>query len=172
MGETQVYDGQEVEGFERLDDDHPALKALRSERTLNKELRTTLGLQKIVAQYPNLGLTAEDFEGLSTVEQFEARAARLATLAGSGKPAVEPPNPDEPEPAQEPAVELSDAEKAFARMGNPLSATPPTGAKRLSVQEAQALYKKDRAEFEKARAAGLIDLGVTMTDRGGSLVFE
>jgi hypothetical protein len=160
----------ENEEFAELDSDHPALKALQAERKLNRELRGALALSAIVGKYPDLGLSPEDFEGL-TPDKYEARAARLASLRQAA--ATPPPAPAPaltPEPEQQ--VELSETEKAFARMSQPLSATPPAAEKKLSLNEAQTLFKRDRAEFERLRAAGRIELGVKAVDRGGSVIFE
>jgi hypothetical protein len=157
---------QQIEAFAtELGDDHPAVKALRTERTERKAAQRTVKVLEVLGQYPTAGIKAEDVEGLA-LDKIEALAQRLVAT-----PAPSAPKPDEPKP--ETQVEPTPAEKAFAQAQAIPEGTPPkVTAQKLGLNAAWALRKKNPAEYERLRAAGMIDLGVVPEDRGGSIVFN
>lgn len=154
---------EEQEALEQLPEDHPLVKALRATRSELRTERSGRHIAELKAQYPDLGLTPEDFEGL-TPDKFEARAQRLASLRGT---TVTPPPPPEPK------VEDSVQRTAFERIQEPVEGTPPTaGGPMISIQEAFALQKSDPAEFEKFKAAGRIKGWPKVSDEGGRVTFS
>ena len=156
-----LTDSELAEIAKELDPDHPVLKALREERQARKSAERRAKFTEIAVKYPQVGLTADDFEGLSP-DKWEARAERLAGLAVPQSPQPEPPKQTEVAP---------EAAAAFARMQQPLEGSPPLSSeKKLSLQEAWPLFKRNPAEFERLRQAGRIDLPQG-TDKGGSTVF-
>lgn len=168
---AEVIDGltaEEQEALEQLPEDHPVVKALRASRSDLRKERAGRHIAELKATYPDLGLTPEDFEGL-TPDKFEARAKRLASLRGSASPAPAPPSTETPEgeTPEEPQ------RTAFERMQEPVEGTPPqTAGPTISIQEAFKLRKKDPAEFERLKAAGRIKDWPTLTDQGGRVTFS
>lgn len=169
MAEIDGLTDEEREAAEQLPLDHPLVKALKASRTDLRAERAARHVADLKAQFPDLGLTPEDFEGL-TPDKFEARAQRLAALRGTATPAPAPPStepaskePEPPEPQRE----------AFERMQRPVEGTPPTaGGPMISVQEAFALQKSDPAEFARLKAAGRIKDWPKMSDQGGRVTFS
>lgn len=161
---------EEQEALEQLPDDHPIVKALRASRSDLRTERAARHVAELKAQYPDLGLTPEDFEGL-TPDKFEARAQRLATLRGTATPPAPPSTQEEVTP---PAAPVDTPQRsAFERIQQPVEGTPPTaGGPMISIQEAFALSKSDPAEFEKFKAAGRIKGWPKTTDEGGRVTFS
>lgn len=169
---AEVIDGlsdEEREALEQLPEDHPIVKALRASRSELRKERSGRHIAELRAQYPDLGLVPEDFEGL-TPDKFEARAVRLASLRGSA-PAPTPPST---EPEIEPAKpEDTPQRTAFERIQQPVEGTPPTaGGPTISAHEAFTLMKRDPAEFERLKAAGRIKDWPEVQDQGGRVTFS
>lgn len=162
----QVKDEQIEAWATELGDDHPAVKALRAERTARKASERSAKVSEIISRFPTAGLTADDFEGLSP-DKFEGRAQRIAALSQSATPPA-------PTPTPEPAATPSPAEDAFARAAAVTDGVVPpvTEGKKLGRDEAWALMQRNPAEYERLRQAGRIDLGVTSEERGGSVIFS
>lgn len=162
-----VVDGLEaIEGFEDLPADHPVKKALISERNLREAAERTVKVQAVLAKFPTAGLSADDVQGLS-LDKIEAIATRLAETAnpGAAAPTIRP----EPDATTE---EPSPTETAFATAARISEGTPPpTQGKKLNRDEAFALMKRNPAEYERLKAAGRIDIGVTLEDQGGKIIF-
>lgn len=169
---AEVIEGltaEEQSEIDQLPEDHPVLKALKASRSDLRSERSKRHLAEVQARHPDLGLTAEDFEGL-TPDKFEARAKRLAALKGTATPAPVPPS-DETEIEEE--DEDTPQRTAFERMQKPVEGTPPTkAAPVISVDEAWKLRKSDPAEFERLKAAGLIKNWPKMSDQGGKVIFS
>lgn len=160
---------EEQQALEQLPDDHPIVKALKASRSDLRKERAGRHIAELKATYPDLGLTPEDFEGL-TPDKFEARAARLAALRGTA-PAPAPPSTEtENEPAK---PEDTPQRSAFERIQQPVEGTPPNaGGPTISVDEAFALQKSDPAEFARLKAAGRIKNWPKLTDQGGRVTFS
>lgn len=157
---------QQIEAFAtELGDDHPAVKALRAERTQRKSAEKTVKVLEVLGRYPTVGLAPQDVEGLA-LDKIEALAQRLAATPAptpSQKPDETPPETPAPTPA----------EAAFAQAQSIPEGTPPkTSVKKMGLADAWALRKRNPAEYERLRAAGMIDLRVVPEDRGGSIVFN
>ena len=153
---------EEQEALEQLPEDHPLVKALRASRSETRTERSKRHIAELKAQFPDLGLTPEDFEGL-TPDKYEARAQRLASLRGA---ATTPPPPPEPK------IEETPQRTAFERMQEPVEGTPPTAGPSIDLQEAFALMKSDPAEFDRLKAAGKIKGWPKVSDEGGRVTFS
>lgn len=163
--EIEGLSPEEAEQVAELPEDHPALKALRATRIELRGERAARHIADMKAQFPDLGLTPEDFEGL-TPDKFEARAQRLAALRGTATPAPAPP-------PNEPKIDNEGQQPAFARMQEPVEGTPPNAAgPTISVQEAFALQKSDPVEFARLKAAGRIKDWPKLNDQGGRVTFS
>lgn len=156
-------DGQE---FDQLPDDHPVVKSLRAAREELRKEREQRHLYEVQAKYPDLGLTAEDFEGL-TPDKFEQRAQRFASLRT-------PEATEQSQQQEAPKPELSPAEEAFRRMAqSPLESRPAMGTeKKIGLGEAFSLMRRDPAAFEKVKAAGGIEGWPDAKDTGGSIILN
>lgn len=166
---AEIIDGlteEEAASAAELPADHPVLKALRATRSELRGERALRHIADLKAAHPDLGLTPEDFKGL-TPDEFEARVTRLAALKGTATPPTPPPTTDEQELIVEPQ------RTAFERMQQPVEGTPPTGGgPMISVQQAFALRKSDPAEFERLKAEGRIKDWPKMSDQGGRVTFS
>lgn len=158
---------EQIEAYAtELGEDHPAVKGLRAERTARKGAEKTVKVLGVLGKYPSVGLSPEDVDGLS-LDKIEALAQRLAASPA----AAAAPTPDKPEP--ETQDKPTPAEVAFANAQSIPEGTPPkVTQKKIGLADAWALRKRNPAEYERLRAAGMIDLGVVPEDRGGSVIFN
>jgi hypothetical protein len=142
-------------------------KALRAEREARANAERRVAVLETIAANPGVGLVEDDFRGLKP-DEFGARVARFREIAGNvmapGTPpaaTTEPPKPETP------------AEAAFAAAGRiPEGTPPPVTEQKVGRDEALRLMKANRAEYDRLKAAGRIDLGVTAVDNGGSVIFN
>jgi hypothetical protein len=141
-------DVETIEAEKDLPEDHPVLKALRAEREARKRAEAQIeGVRREADTFVELKsrfpfVEKDDFKGL-TLEEWEVRAQRLASLQGTT--ATEQPKETLPE------------EKVLAQAATLSQGTPAVQSATISFEEAKKMGGYRNPEVRDLIARGLVE---------------